>query len=246
MSKPTTYPFKANAHLLKLLGDQLIGDDRLAIFELVKNAYDADAESVDVTVDLEADMPSIVVWDHNGDGMSINTVTDKWLEIGTSSKRGKNRLRTDKGRMPLGEKGVGRLAVHKLGSNLVVNTKSENNKEVRIVINWPQLLSNATYIDQTKVTVHELEEPEIFTDGETGTRIEISDLHNTIWDRRDVRKLKRLVTSLQSPFESKEDFDISLDIKGRRKDMEDMLEVEDLLNNAIWTFEFSLSDDGKI
>lgn len=78
--------FRANAHLLKLLGDELIGDDRLAVFELVKNSYDADAEKVDVTLDLNLSKPRLVVWDHNADGMSITTVRDKWLEIGTPSK----------------------------------------------------------------------------------------------------------------------------------------------------------------
>lgn len=238
-------PFKANAHLLKLLGDQLIGDDRLAIFELVKNAYDADAERVDVVVDLEADVPNIVIWDHKGDGMGIDTVRDKWLEIGTSSKRGDNRKRTEKGRMPLGEKGVGRLAVHKLGSKLVINTKAKDSKEVKITIDWPQLLSGATYIHETKVKVIELDQSEIFTGEKTGTRIAITDLHNTVWERKDVRKLKRLITSLQSPFESKGDFDISLDIKGRAKDMEDMLDVEDVLARAIWKFEFTLDTDGE-
>lgn len=245
MTSSNSHPFRANAHLLKLLGDQLIGDDRLAIFELVKNSYDADAEHVDVIVDIEEDIPSIVVWDKQGDGMSIDTVTSKWLEIGTSSKRGANRVRTEKGRMPLGEKGVGRLAVHKLGSSLVINTKSKNSKEVKIVIDWPELLSGVTYIHETEVSVVELIEPEFFKGAETGTRIEISNLHNTAWERKDVRKLKRLITSLQSPFESINDFNITLDIKGRNKDMEDMLDVEDVLARAIWKFNFELNDQGQ-
>lgn len=245
MTSSNLHPFRANAHLLKLLGDQLIGDDRLAIFELVKNAYDADAEHVDVIVDIEADTPSIVVWDKRGDGMSIDTVTNKWLEIGTPSKRGSNRVRTEKGRMPLGEKGVGRLAVHKLGSNLVINTKSKDAKEVKIIIDWPELLSDVTYIHETQVRVVELNEPEFFKGIETGTRIEISNLHNKTWERKDVRKLKRLITSLQSPFESINDFDITLDIKGRNKDMEDMLDVEDVLARAIWKFDFELDTQGQ-
>lgn len=245
MTSSNSHPFRANAHLLKLLGDQLIGDDRLAIFELVKNSYDADAEHVDVVVDIEAKTPNIVVWDKQGDGMSKDTVTNKWLEIGTSSKRGANRVRTEKGRMPLGEKGVGRLAVHKLGSSLVINTKSKDAKEVKIVINWPKLLSGVTYIHETQVSVVELEKPEFFKDVETGTRIEITDLHNTTWERKDVRKLKRLITSLQSPFESINDFDIALDIKGRNKDMEDMLDVEDVLARAIWKFDFKLDSQGQ-
>ena len=64
----TIQSFKARAHLLKLLGDELIGDDRLAVFELVKNAYDADATEVKVTLDLEREKPRIVVTD-NGCGM---------------------------------------------------------------------------------------------------------------------------------------------------------------------------------
>ncbi|MDH5902846.1 ATP-binding protein [Vibrio splendidus] len=239
------HPFKANAHLLKLLGDQLIGDDRLAIFELVKNAYDADADSVDVTVDLEADVPSIIVWDHKGDGMSLSTVKDKWLEIGTSSKRGKNRTRTKKQRLPLGEKGVGRLAVHKLGSQLVINTKAKNSKEVKIEIDWPQLLSDATYIHQATVKAIELSTPEIFTNDNTGTRIQITDLHNISWERKHVRKLARLVNTLQSPFKSPDTFEVNLDIKGREEELKDILEVEDVLTRAIWTFDFTLSEDGE-
>lgn len=42
--------FRVQSHILKLLGDELIGHDRLAVFELVKNSYDADATVVDVTL----------------------------------------------------------------------------------------------------------------------------------------------------------------------------------------------------
>ena len=107
-----TSAFKARAHLLKLLGDELIGDDRLAIFELVKNAYDADATKVEVMLDLGSTNPKIVVTDHQGHGMSEETILGKWMEIGTDSKR-KERIRSPRfKRMPLGGKGVGRLAVH--------------------------------------------------------------------------------------------------------------------------------------
>jgi hypothetical protein len=76
---PNAVPFKARAHLLKLLGDELIGDDRLAIFELVKNAYDADATRVDVTLDLDPNNQSIVVRDYEGDGMDEQTILNKWM-----------------------------------------------------------------------------------------------------------------------------------------------------------------------
>jgi hypothetical protein len=119
-----TKPFRANAHLLKLLGDELIGDDRLAVFELVKNSYDADATVVDVTLNLKEEQSNIIVWDKDGNGMDENTILTKWMEIGTDSKRNQNKIRSKKfDRLPLGEKGIGRLAVHKLGTKLIVNTK---------------------------------------------------------------------------------------------------------------------------
>lgn len=71
--KPIVEPFRANAHLLKLLGDELIGDDRLAVFELVKNAYDANALSVDVSLNLKGDKSNIIIWDHHGFGMTKTT-----------------------------------------------------------------------------------------------------------------------------------------------------------------------------
>ena len=122
-NEPIIQPFRANAHLLKLLGDELIGDDRLAVFELVKNSYDANALSVDVTLNLEVESPNIVIWDHKGFGMTKDDILNKWMEVGTNSKRNDNKVRTPElNRLPLGEKGVGRLAVHKLGKKLTINT----------------------------------------------------------------------------------------------------------------------------
>ncbi|MGK3218288.1 ATP-binding protein [Klebsiella pneumoniae] len=140
--------FRANSHLLKLLGDELIGDDRLAVFELVKNAYDADAESVDVELNLNQDHPSIIVYDHFGVGMTKDDFINKWMEIGTKSKRAENRTKTVKfQRLPLGEKGVGRLAVHKLGRKLRINSKALDSNEIEVNIDWSNLLEAAQYIE---------------------------------------------------------------------------------------------------
>src|SRR5580692_13145067 len=74
--------FRPRARLLQLLGDELIGNPRLAVFELVKNAYDADANHVIVTLDLRSlQNPSIKVVD-DGEGMTIDTIRDVWLVPG--------------------------------------------------------------------------------------------------------------------------------------------------------------------
>lgn len=126
---PRRVPFRVQSHVLKLLGDELIGHDRLAVFELVKNAYDADATEVVVKLALGTEPPMIVVSD-NGTGMTADTIEHAWLEIGTDAKRTKGeRKRTPMGRVPLGEKGVGRLAVQKLGAQVKLTTRHEGSPE---------------------------------------------------------------------------------------------------------------------
>lgn len=236
--------FKAKAHLLKLLGDELIGDDRLAIFELVKNAYDADATRVDIILDVDSEDPKIVVKDFDGCGMSRDTIVGKWMEIGTDSKRKDNRRRSPKyRRMPLGEKGIGRLAVHKLGDELTINTRADGHPEYKIEIAWPSLINDSNYIEDTSVGIKELEKPEVFHGGETGTRIEINNLNNRIWARGDIRRLKRLLTSLVSPFSGVSDFSVNLIVPGRERDIEDVLEAEDVLRRAIWRYDFLIDEN---
>ncbi len=235
--------FKARAHLLKLLGDQLIGDDRLAVFELVKNAYDADATRVNVSLELERDNPRIIVKD-NGCGMSHSTITDKWLEIGTDSKRGKNRTRTaNLNRMPLGEKGIGRLAVHKLGTELFLHTRAKDGPEFRIHINWPELIDSSTYLDETLVTIKELKTPKHFREC-TGTRIAIYGLHNRDWSKKHTRSLKKLIISLLSPFKEMSGFDVVFRVPGREEQLSDLLDIHDILDRSIWSYEFSINKKG--
>lgn len=247
MSNITTTSFRANAHLLKLLGDQLIGDDRLAVFELVKNAYDADATSVEVELNLSDKQPYITVWDRDGHGMNKDTILNKWMEIGTESKRNKNWVRSPRfNRLPLGEKGVGRLAVHKLGSIMQLNTRQAGFPEIEITIDWPDVIGQATYIEDTKISVEELTTPKFFPDGQTGTRIVVSNLNKTHWERGDIRRLKRLLTSITSPFQTASDFEVSLSVPGREHEYYDVLEAEDVLSNALWKYEFEIDKKGKL
>ena len=239
------HSFKARAHLLKLLGDELIGDDRLAVFELIKNAYDADATQVEVTLNLKGKSSSIVIAD-NGYGMSHKTIENKWLEVGTDSKRGKNRIRTKKfKRMPLGEKGIGRLAVHKLGRKLKLNTRSAKKPECEIKINWPELIDAAVYLDETSVSLKKLSSPKYFNENDTGTRVEITGLYNTNWSKLQLRNLKRLISSLISPFKEVSSFDVELNVPGREDDLSDILEIGDILNRALWTYDFEIDETGS-
>ena len=81
------YPIKATSYIINLLGDELIGSDSLAIFELVKNAYDADATLVTISFnDLDSPNRNIVIED-NGIGMTSSVIQKVWLTIGTDYKK---------------------------------------------------------------------------------------------------------------------------------------------------------------
>jgi signal transduction histidine kinase len=242
MSK--SVPFRVQSHVLKLLGDELIGHDRLAVFELVKNAYDADATIVDVTLDLVSKTPRIIVKD-NGIGMSIETIEKAWLEIGTDSKRkAGGRARTPLGRLPLGEKGVGRLAVQKLGILLKLTTRNEGEPECEFNINWETLIQSSRYLgDGLRIEIEEHPAPKIFKSN-TGTRIEISKLHTTDWTRREVRDLYRLVSSLSNPFDENESFKVNLHLLGRENEIKDLPTLQQMLETAVWNFRFNIDASG--
>jgi len=236
--------FRARAHILRLLGDQLIGNDQLAVFELVKNSYDADASRVKVTIRL-GDDARIVIRD-DGCGMDLDTIRNGWLEIGSQLKRGANRVRSPQfGRFPLGEKGVGRLAAFKLGQRLRLVTRKENGPEYAVTFNWSDLAGGGGYLEDTGVNVICREQPRVFTGDRHGTRINIRNLKNPSWQRKDVRKLKRLIESLQSPFSTDEAFSVELSVPDHDHWLEDLLSFQDILENAIWTFHFRIDPDGR-
>lgn len=242
---PTPLPFRARAHLLKLLGDELIGDDRLAVFELVKNSYDACATHVTVKLDVDNNGGASISITDNGFGMTRETIEKVWLEIGTPNKRSKapTRIRPCM-RLPLGEKGVGRLAAHKLGTRINMVTRAADSMEQVVDIDWPELIEAAEYIENTQVVIKE-REPEIFTKRETGVALKITGLHRADWSRRDIRSLKRMISTLISPFQSVDDFSVTLEVPGKEDWLKDIFEPGDILDRAIWKLQFNLSKDGQ-
>ena len=247
--------FKPRARLLKLLGDQLIGTPQLAIFELVKNSYDADAERVEVIIKNpeNPEHATIEVTDFGGEGMNLDTIQNVWLEPGADHKEEKRRegIRTPKHkRLPLGEKGVGRFAVHKLGQKIELITKSKNDPEISLMIDW-SVFESCKYIDDAEIEVKENNNPQYFKSGATGTKIIISELNSEV-TRSDVRKLHRNIQSIKSPFEYKAfkvdpkaaDFEVLLSVEGYPKWTEDLPDMQAIINQALFKFTFMI-DHGK-
>ena len=193
--------FRPRARLMLLLGDQLIRDSGLAVFELVKNAYDADATRCDVTLEnICNEHGGRIIVEDDGVGMSSNIVKLVWLEPGTDNRREQRaqKIRSKKfNRLPIGEKGVGRFAVHKLGHRVEIVTRSVGHKEVVVSVDWTDF-ENSKYLSDVPISVAE-REPEYFKGDRSGTRIVISELREAPWTRGRVRSLYRSLTSICSP-----------------------------------------------
>ncbi|MBC1803310.1 ATP-binding protein [Listeria booriae] len=117
--------------LLKMLGEDLIRDEKTALIELVKNSYDADAKKIQVFfVDFEEEFKineksQIIIVD-NGIGMDKSIIKTSWLSPGTAHKKVKKKRgeTTSLGRIYQGEKGIGRYSMLKLGRTVELLTKT--------------------------------------------------------------------------------------------------------------------------
>jgi signal transduction histidine kinase len=137
--------FKTNIQLKSIIGKDLINDDNIAILELVKNAFDADAKRVDISfLNLkENDDKSINPYSENtsrliikddGLGMNLDDIKNKWLNIAYSEKKQNTRQHN---RMMAGAKGVGRFSCDRLGEFLnLYAKKNDENSYILLKIDW--------------------------------------------------------------------------------------------------------------
>ncbi|MBN8214677.1 MAG: ATP-binding protein [Xanthomonadales bacterium] len=247
MNDDSPYKFRPKARILRLLGDELIGNQRLAIFELVKNAYDADAEEVVVTLaGLGTPGASITVRD-DGDGMGETTIRDVWFVPGADhrDRQRKEGRRSERfNRLPLGEKGLGRFAVHKLGERIRLVTRAIDDPVERVVeIDWDKILGDG-YLEDLQLQVTK-REPITFPGSTHGTEVVIEGLRQDEWTRGDLRRLYRQVTSICSPFTAEREFSVELKLPGREADLSGLPTVGEILRKALWHYTFSLDEQGR-
>ncbi len=222
--------FSITPRIIAHFGEDLIKNESIALLELVKNSYDACANIC--TIDFNAEneqLKSLIITD-NGFGMNLNTIKTAWLVIGTDFKHKKLEPNCC-GRFPLGEKGIGRLGVHKLGNEITLISKTEKDKEVCLSINWTTL-NQAKEINDFTIEVNENETPSYFRDGKTGTRIVINDLKTT-WDRRQIREVYRNLTSLNSPFSGSND-SFKVNIRSNSNFFSGLPSFEDIKDSGLY------------
>lgn len=207
--------FKTSSRMPLLLGDELIPDPGYAVFELVKNAHDADATTVLIELRDVGDPENGAIFIHdNGRGMDRDALLNGWFVMGSTLRRQQTRegLRTPKFRRPLlGEKGIGRFAAHKLGDKIRLVTRMRKQSEYVVSLDWTSFdPDDPALLEDVPVQITE-RNPKVFTGTKTGTRIKITRLRSA-WGRGMVRNLHRDIVSISSPFDAPGDFRAELTV----------------------------------
>lgn len=211
--------FKISSGLKNIIGKDLITDDFIAVFELVKNSYDAYAKDVDIIINDD----EIIIAD-NGNGMSLSDLKEKWLFVAYSEKKDgfeeqledkkeSYRDKIQEKRHFAGAKGIGRFSSDRLGQYLTIISQKKNSNQVeQIEIDWTKFEKDQKE-EFEKIKVQHVSNPPLdvkFPDNkQQGTILKITSLHRG-WDRKRLRRLKHSLEKLINPFSETNDFNIQI------------------------------------
>lgn len=200
--------FRPRARLLKLIGEELISDEVVALTELVKNAHDADASHVTITFrKVLASGGEIEIVD-DGHGMDLDTLLGGWMEPAASTKADAASHVTSRGRRVLGEKGVGRFAADKLGKTLeLISLRKGTNGEVRAEFDWDRFDTDGQMLADVKNRWEIRPASEVKGHG---TILRIRGLRQ-VWNERMFRRLSTRLSRLRPPFKSERGFSIRIE-----------------------------------
>lgn len=193
--------FRVSSGLKNIIGKDLISDKFIAVFELVKNSYDAGAHKVIISFEnTEKENSTITIYD-DGIGMSYKDIVNKWLFVAYSEKKKRNLddgFREKIKRNVAGAKGVGRFSCDRLGSQLTLVTKSKEDDFDNVLdIDWDKFEYDDSQ-DFINIPVQYRNELDISQIKSTGTILKISNLREK-WDRQTILRLKRSLMKLISP-----------------------------------------------
>jgi signal transduction histidine kinase len=200
--------FEASAKLQRLLGRDLLPDEYSAVEELVKNAYDSNATQVIITIvrPSNGDSGVINILD-NGEGLTLAKFRLVWMWAGFSEKTAEALPRT--GRIPIGEKGIGRFAADKLGEKLIVFTKTRNQaRALRVVFDWKRFGNQKKRLSEIDVPYDFVDQPLLGRDA-SGTVLRIEGLRQA-WDDDSLLELRTRLARLLNPFGQDQEFRIVL------------------------------------
>ena len=173
----------------------MIGRAYIALAELVKNSYDADA--IDCRIDFNDN--EIIIHD-DGHGMSESEFLKHWMRIGTTHK-GVERQSRNLGRPMTGSKGLGRLSVQFLADEMTLETTSSEtpSNTLYAIADW-SVIQHGNDLSTFEVLWETRPGRSTYVNhSQTGTRITLGKLR-TRWDQTSIEALGRELAVLRSPF----------------------------------------------
>ena len=198
------YNFRPSARLIRTIGDDIIKDVYAAVIELIKNAYDADANNVELKfIDLEnAEKAKIIIKD-DGHGMDYETVVNNWMVPATGDKL--TRRNSPGGRYMQGRKGIGRFATSILGNSLLMETTDESGITTTVLIDW-DVFNVEKYLDEIEILIESRNSGK-----KSGTLLTIEPGERVVnWTQNEMEILKKELRKLVSPIIEKENFYIGI------------------------------------
>lgn len=239
-----SHQLKFAPSILSRLGEELLPNFDQGIIELVRNAYDADATECTITLSAIKEPGGQIHISDNGVGMDEQSISNGWLVLGKSSKRGAGT--TTRGRVQVGDKGLGRLAALRMGGATSLKTRpssavtkpdfSEVQLESTLV--WGDFDKELT-VDKVKI---EINSQTLSNPMHSGTDIEISNLHKKI-TKPEVERLARSLMLLSNPFQEEKDF--TLNFKCSEYPEFEKLVKEGYLNEAEYVLKAELNRSGE-
>jgi len=243
--------FSISARLMLHLGEALISDELVALMELIKNSYDADSNysaiTIDTTNNSEIGQGMIELKD-NGSGMTMEVIEKAFLKLASDYKTKYNKISPKFKRLSLGNKGIGRLSLQRLGKVARVVTKTFSGSSIEFLIDW-RCFNNPDQ-DVTDIEIFVKENADLnylFEDGQ-GTIIFIYGLNNiNFWkEQTTAAKFEKEMYSIIDPYSDEESkFGIYLNLDGESfsSDKYDKNYLESLADVKV---DFSFSEKSKI
>lgn len=238
-----TLKFDVKTGMKNIIGRDLITDDFIAIYELVKNSYDAYANHVKISFNND----EIIISD-NGKGMSKTDLEKKWFAVAYSAKKEgsedndlqrESHLNNLKSRRFFaGAKGVGRFSCDRLGSELeLITSKIDSKKTFKLNVDWQEFEKDSEQsFNSVKIPFEEIENKKIFpNEGVNGTILKIQNL-NSSWDRRKIFELRRSLEKLINPFTKEDSFKIEINTSSNiphKKKSDKDLKINGIIGNSI-------------
>jgi signal transduction histidine kinase len=188
-----TVAFSVDAALIDRLGRELVQKKETAVSELVKNAYDADATEVNLIFENTNSPGGTLKIIDNGHGMSRDRFINAFMRISSLDKI--NNPQSPKyNRQKAGRKGIGRFSAQRLGSKLVLVTKTQNMEmAIKVEINWEEYKGEKELVGIR----HDIEEVSI--DDEHGTMLTIGNLREK-WTEAQIQRVYRYISDLIQPY----------------------------------------------